>query len=89
MNRCMRYLVSGHVQGVYYRGATQRMARRLHLCGLARNLSDGRVEVIACGEPVNLQELERWLWQGPPHAHVTDVVSEEIEQRVYVDFDTR
>lgn len=89
MNRCMRYLVSGRVQGVYYRGATQLVARRLHLCGLARNLSDGRVEVIACGEPANLKELEHWLRQGPAHARVDDVVSEEIEQCAYADFETR
>ena len=89
MNRCMRYLVSGLVQGVYYRGATQLAARRLHLCGFARNLSDGRVEVIACGEVASLKELERWLWQGPTHARVDDVVSEEIEQRAYADFQTR
>jgi acylphosphatase len=85
----MRYLVSGRVQGVYYRGATQLVARRLHLCGLARNLSDGRVEVIACGEPANLKELEHWLRQGPAHARVDDVVSEEIEQCAYADFETR
>ena len=89
MNRCVRYLVSGRVQGVYYRGAAQLVARRLHLRGLARNLSDGRVEVIACGESASLAELERWLWQGPAHARVDDVVSEEIEQRMYADFQTR
>lgn len=89
MSRCMRYLVSGRVQGVYFRGATQLVARRLHLCGWARNLSDGRVEVIACGESTSLKELEHWLWQGPPHARVDDVVSEEIEQRAYADFETR
>ena len=89
MNGCMRYLVSGRVQGVYYRGATQLMARRLHLCGLARNLSDGRVEVIACGDTASLRELERWLWRGPSHARVDDVISEEIEQCGYTDFETR
>jgi acylphosphatase len=89
MNRCMRYLVSGHVQGVYYRGATQLVARRLHLCGVARNLNDGRVEVIACGEPASLKELERWLWQGPVHARVAGVICEEIEPRAYDDFETR
>lgn len=89
MSRCMRYLVSGRVQGVYYRGATQLVARRLHLCGLARNLSDGRVEVIACGESASLEKLERWLWQGPAHARVDEVVSEEIEERAYADFETR
>ena len=89
MNRCMRFLVSGRVQGVFFRGTTQTMARRMGLCGFARNLSDGRVEVVACGELGSLKELERWLWQGPPHARVDYVVSEEIAERRLVDFETR
>ena len=44
---CRRYLVSGRVQGVFFRGATREQALALGLCGRATNLSDGRVEVIA------------------------------------------
>ncbi len=87
MNRCMRFLVAGRVQGVAYRAGTQSTARRLRLCGFARNLPDGRVEVVACGEPERLQELERWLWQGPPFARVSEVHAEELGARRFADFD--
>ncbi len=89
MNRCMRFLVSGRVQGVYFRGATQMTAQRLGLCGFAKNLPDGRVEVIACGESASLEQLQRWLWRGPPHARVDNVAAEEIAERSFVDFETR
>lgn len=80
MNRCVRCLVSGRVQGVFYRAATQAEARRLGLHGWAHNLSDGRVEVLACGEPQAVEALWRWLWQGPPRAQVLAVECEETRE---------
>lgn len=68
-----RFLVSGVVQGVFYRASTRTQARQLGLTGHACNLPDGRVEVIAHGEPDALDALERWLWQGPPAAEVEGV----------------
>jgi acylphosphatase len=68
-----RFLVSGKVQGVFYRASTRNEALRLGLNGYARNLADGRVEVVAAGRPEALYELEQWLWQGPPSARVDDV----------------
>ena len=49
MAECRQCWVSGRVQGVYFRGATQRRAEELGVTGYARNLPDGRVEVLACG----------------------------------------
>jgi acylphosphatase len=72
-----RFLVSGKVQGVFFRASTRNEALKLGLRGYARNLSDGRVEVVACGESVAVDELEQWLWQGPPAARVDDMVREE------------
>ncbi len=77
MTQCRRYYVSGRVQGVFFRDSTRRRALGLGLSGWARNLPDGRVEVLACGAPQALAELEAWLWQGPPHARVDEVVVEE------------
>jgi acylphosphatase len=74
-----RFLVSGRVQGVFYRASARQQALRLGLTGHARNLSDGRVEVLAYGEAAALEALERWLWQGPPAAKVTDVVRKADE----------
>jgi acylphosphatase len=68
-----RCLVAGRVQGVFYRASTQSRARSLGVTGYARNLPDGRVEVLACGTPDSVQALCDWLWDGPPAAHVTAV----------------
>ena len=68
-----RFLVSGRVQGVFYRASTRGQAQQLGLTGHARNLPDGRVEVVAHGSPEALDALERWLWQGPPAAKVEGI----------------
>ncbi|QOC22992.1 acylphosphatase [Wenzhouxiangella sp. AB-CW3] len=69
--RC--WLISGRVQGVFFRESTRRQAEPLGLSGHAVNLSDGRVEVLAHGRPPALDELEQWLHQGPPAARVDSV----------------
>lgn len=74
-----RFLVSGKVQGVWFRGSAREQALRLGLRGYARNLVDGRVEVLAVGESVQVEAIERWLWQGPPLAKVENVSRENIE----------
>jgi acylphosphatase len=81
-----RFLVSGRVQGVFYRASTRNEALRLGLGGSARNLADGRVEVIASGPDDALSALERWLWQGPPSARVEDVAREAIPDREFDGF---
>ncbi|HEX7235756.1 MAG TPA: acylphosphatase [Gammaproteobacteria bacterium] len=73
----MRCLVAGRVQGVYYRAATADEAARLSLDGWVKNLADGRVEVVAAGEPAAIAQLARWLWNGPPAARVDAVQVEE------------
>lgn len=79
MSRCLRCLVSGRVQGVWFRAATRDEARRLGLTGSALNLADGRVEVIACGSEDALTQLGQWLWQGPQLAQVSDVQCSAID----------
>ena len=83
-----RFLVSGRVQGVFFRASTRNEAKRLGLGGSARNLADGRVEVIANGSDDALSALERWLWQGPPSARVEDVKRETLPDRDFDGFDT-
>ncbi len=75
---CLRCLVAGRVQGVWYRASAQRQAQALGITGYARNLADGRVEVLACGEASALERLQAWLWQGPPAAEVIDVRCEAV-----------
>jgi acylphosphatase len=70
--------VSGKVQGVWFRASTQDKAKELGLTGWARNLPDGRVEVLAFGEKEMLTALYEWLHEGPPMAKVTEVTYEEV-----------
>lgn len=70
MTAAARFLVRGRVQGVFFRASTREQAQRLGLRGYARNLPDGRVEVLAVGEAQALEALERWLRHGPRMARV-------------------
>ena len=63
-----RFIVSGKVQGVYFRQSTAEQAERLDLDGWVRNLEDGRVEILIEGEEVAVRELEQWLAHGPERA---------------------
>ena len=76
---CRRSFVSGRVQGVFYRATCVRQARSLGLRGFARNLADGRVEVLACGEVAAVDALVAWLWEGSPASKVTAVESAEVD----------
>ncbi|HKQ30666.1 MAG TPA: acylphosphatase [Burkholderiales bacterium] len=86
MASCRRFVVSGRVQGVFYRASTQQTARRLGLTGWVRNLEDGRVELVACGDTDKLDQLEKWLWQGPSNALVEDVEMEPTPPQPFQDF---
>lgn len=66
-------LISGRVQGVYYRASTEAIATRLGLRGWVRNLPDGRVEAIAEGPREGLEQLIAWCHEGPPAARVERV----------------
>ncbi|UXI67458.1 acylphosphatase [Tahibacter amnicola] len=74
-----RFLVSGRVQGVFFRASTRDEAARLGLRGYARNLADGRVEVLACGDAAAVDTLEQWLHRGPPAAKVESVRREPAD----------
>ncbi|MCF6211059.1 MAG: acylphosphatase [Gammaproteobacteria bacterium] len=85
---CRRCWVSGRVQGVWYRGSTRREAENRGVTGYARNLPDGRVEVLACGPQTAVDALCDWLWQGPAHAEVSDVQCEFVTLPPPADFTT-
>ena len=68
-----RVLISGQVQGVYFRAACQRMAWQRGVNGWVRNLSDGRVEAVFEGAPGDVQHLVDWSRHGPRLAVVSDI----------------
>ncbi len=69
----LRAIVTGRVQGVYFRAYARREAQRLGLSGYALNRADGRVEVVAEGGRAALEQLLVWLRHGPPDARVDSV----------------
>jgi acylphosphatase len=71
--QCKKCLVGGRVQGVFYRATAARRAQELRLRGYARNLPDGRVEVLACGDAQALSAFVSWLWVGSSASKVTSV----------------
>ena len=79
MSLCERCIVIGHVQGVFFRASTQVKASQLQLTGYVKNLPDGHVEVLICGDAESVGHLKAWLWQGPPSAHVSDVKCQLVE----------
>lgn len=85
---CRRFVVSGRVQGVWFRASTRQQAVRLGLTGSADNLADGRVVVLACGDGAALTALERWLWQGPELAQVSAVEAVDIPSQTFTGFST-
>lgn len=58
---------------MFFRASTRQKAVELGCSGYARNLPDGRVEVLALAEPHAMNELIDWLWLGPPAARVSHV----------------
>lgn len=75
---CYHFVVSGRVQGVFYRASAQQKARQLGLNGWVRNLRTGQVELVACGDRKNIDKLEQWLWLGPKFSEVNEVISENL-----------
>ena len=75
----VRVVVSGRVQGVFYRDSCRAEARRLGLRGWVRNRSDRTVEVVAEGPRDRVEQLLTWCRHGPPRATVTGItVTDEV-----------
>jgi acylphosphatase len=77
--KIVRVLITGRVQGVWYRGWTVQEAQRVDLNGWVRNHSDGSVEALFSGLEETVDAMIEACRQGPPSAQVTDVVVEPFE----------
>ena len=90
MLRRVKLLVSGRVQGVYFRMFTQKQAKHLGVNGYVTNLDDGRVEIVAEAEHELLEKMIAWAHKGPITARVDQVELEELAvDEVFVGFDVR
>ena len=76
------FLISGRVQGVFFRDNTKKEAIKLGLQGSVVNLSDGTVKVFLRGESKDIDLLERWLHKGPELARVDSVIEVDIDQQL-------
>ncbi|UCG90967.1 MAG: acylphosphatase [candidate division WOR-3 bacterium] len=82
--------ISGIVQGVFFRSHTENVARSLNVTGWVRNLSDGRVEVVAEGSKEKVEELIQWCHKGPDFASVEHVeIHWEDAMDEFKDFEIR
>ncbi len=79
MEIAARFLISGKVQGVFFRASAREQARRLGLRGHARNMMDRRVEVVAAGDAEAVDQLGEWLRHGPSQARVDVLQREDID----------
>jgi len=90
--QCVRYVISGRVQGVSYRKSVEKFVRLQNLAirGDIRNLPDGNVEVRAIGQSSDLKILEQYLWSGPILARVDKVaivlVNNELDKKKWKEF---
>ncbi len=85
-DKVVRCVVSGRVQGVWYRASTRNKAIELGLRGSVRNLSGGDVEVVMAGSPDAVMTMCQWLWSGPPGARVSGVTVAECDEQVGPEF---
>jgi acylphosphatase len=79
-------VVTGKVQGVFYRASAAAKAKELGVYGFARNQPDGSVYIEAEARPETLDQLVAWCRQGPPSARVDQCVVKEGEIRNFKDF---
>ena len=79
MSSARRFTIKGRVQGVFFRDSTRRVANSLDITGHVINLSNGNVEVFACGEPEALDKLAKWLKDRPHMASVTEVTTQTVD----------
>ena len=73
MNVRAHLLISGRVQGVWYRASTKEKAAELGVVGWVKNTSDGKVEAVFEGTKEYVDRMIDWCYQGPPLAHVTEI----------------
>jgi len=87
MLQTVSILITGKVQGVFYRKSARDQALTIGLTGQVRNLTDGSVQAIATGEPEQLKSFIGWCKQGPPRAVVSNVTVSELELQIFKNFE--
>lgn len=90
MRQSYRFVVTGRVQGVWFRQSTRQRAEELGLHGWVKNRTDGAVEGVACGEDIAaLERLREWLNHGPQKARVESLSWDRCQNSIAVGFEVR
>ena len=88
--KTIQIIVSGRVQGVYFRAYIQKQAIKLGITGFAKNNKDGSVEIIARGGQENLKKFITYCHKGPIMAKVNQVIVTEYDTNdTFAHFDIR
>ncbi len=88
MSECIHIIVSGRVQGVYFRAFTQKQAQKLNISGYAKNLSNGDVEIVAKGEKSLIEQFINCCHKGSILAKVNKVkILQPSSEKEFVGFE--
>jgi acylphosphatase len=87
--KALRILVSGKVQGVFFRASAKEAADQLGVKGFAQNQPDGSVVIEAEGTEENLKQFVDWCRQGPPRAQVAHLDIQEGEVKNFEQFEIK
>ena len=87
--KSIHLIITGHVQGVWYRASAKTKADDLGIVGYAKNRTDGSVEILAQGEEAALQQFEAWCWEGSSGADVENVEKEKAKMQTFDGFAVR
>ena len=89
MNIAFRLVITGRVQGVFYRESMRMQAEKLGVTGWVQNRADGAVEAHVQGTPEAVDALVAWAHVGPPAARVNDVHISEVNPGGFTSFERR
>lgn len=83
---CKQIIITGRVQGVYFRASARDKAISLGITGTVRNLPDGSVEVMACGTADQVEQMIAWCHEGPRGARVEEVKAADRQEEKFDGF---
>lgn len=86
MLQTISIIVSGRVQGVFFRHSAKETAQHLNITGEVKNLNDGTVAIIATGTKEQLDQLIEWCKQGPPKANVAGIEIKNLSLQEFANF---
>jgi acylphosphatase len=82
----VQLLISGKVQGVYYRASAKETAESLQVTGTVKNNRQGQVEIFATGSEESLKNFIAWCYEGPPGAAVEDIKIDRLKDQEFIGF---